>query len=47
VRGTERAREISVCAALGATPAALIGQLVVETTLWVGGGGLGPSRRIG
>ena len=42
VRGTERAREISVCAALGATPAALIGQLVVETTLWVvGGGGLG------
>jgi len=42
VRGTERAREISVCAALGATPAALIGQLVVETTLWVvAGGGLG------
>ena len=42
VRGTARAREISVCAALGATPAALIGQLVVETTLWViVGGGLG------
>ena len=42
VRGTERAREISVCAALGATPAALIGQLVIETTLWVVvGGGLG------
>ena len=42
VRGTARAREISVCAALGATPAALIGQLVVETTVWVVvGGGLG------
>jgi predicted permease len=42
VRGTERAREISVCAALGATPGTLIGQLVVETTLWVVvGGGLG------
>ena len=42
VRGTARAREISVCAALGATPAALIGQLVVETTVWVVvGGGVG------
>ena len=42
VRGTERAREISICAALGATPGALIRQLLVETTLWVAvGGGLG------
>jgi hypothetical protein len=42
VRGTERAREISVCAALGATPAVLIRQLVIETMLWVvAGGGLG------
>jgi putative ABC transport system permease protein len=42
VRGTDRAREISIRAALGATPSALIGQLVVETALWaVVGGGLG------
>ena len=42
VRGTERAREISIRAALGATPSALVGQLVTETALWaVAGGGLG------
>ena len=42
VRGTERAREISVRAALGATPSVLIGELVAETSLWVAvGGGVG------
>lgn len=42
VRGTERAREISVRAALGATPSALIGELVAQTSLWAAvGGGLG------
>jgi len=42
VRGTERARELSVRAALGATPSALLGELVAETSLWAAvGGGLG------
>ena len=42
VRGTERAREISVRAALGATPSALIGELVAETSLGAAvGGGFG------
>jgi predicted permease len=39
VRGTERARELSICAALGATPGALIRQLLGETTLWAAVGG--------
>jgi putative ABC transport system permease protein len=40
VRGTTREREMSVCAALGATRWRLIGQLMTETTVFATAGGV-------